>query len=165
MNWLDIVLILIIAIPAVIGVWRGLLKTVVPLIGIVLGVYLAGQFYSPVANWLSVWLESPAQSKIVAFLIIFVVVLLITMVVAWQLRKVLNILLLGWIDHIGGLVFGLAIGAIISGVVVLLFARFPFAGVEAIIQDSALAVFLLDKFPFVLGLLPEEFDAVRQFFQ
>ena len=165
MNWLDIVLILILAIPAVIGLWRGLLKTVVPMIGIVLGVYLAGQFYSPVSNWLSVWLESPAQSRIVAFLIIFVVVLLITMILAWQLRKVLNIFLLGWIDHIGGLLFGLAIGAIVSAVAVSLFAKFPFAGVEAIIQDSALAVFLLNSFPFVLSILPEEFDTVRQFFQ
>ena len=36
---------------------------------------------------------------------------------------------------------------------------------EGIVTDSALAGFLLDKFPIVLGLLPSQFDSIRDFFQ
>jgi len=32
------------------------------------------------------------------------------------------------------------------------------------VADSALANFLLDSFPFILVLLPDEFDSVRSFF-
>ena len=72
--------------------------------------------------------------------------------------------MVGWVDRVGGLVFGLAIGAILSGAILSLAAKYSSPGVETTIKDSALAAFFLDHFPFVLHLLPNEFDTVRQFF-
>ncbi|GAJ19730.1 unnamed protein product, partial [marine sediment metagenome] len=40
-----------------------------------------------------------------------------------------------------------------------------FLGAEGPLAESGLATLLLDQFPMVLALLPEEFDAVRPFFQ
>jgi len=39
-----------------------------------------------------------------------------------------------------------------------------YLGIGATLADSALANFLLDGFPFALGLLPGEFDSVCEFF-
>ena len=36
---------------------------------------------------------------------------------------------------------------------------------EGLVTESALAGFLLDKFPIILGLLPSQFDSIRDFFQ
>ena len=47
----------------------------------------------------------------------------------------------------------------------LLAAWVKFFGAGETIIQSILAGFLLDNFPLVLGLLPQEFDAVRSFFQ
>ncbi|MGB2885089.1 MAG: CvpA family protein, partial [Dehalococcoidia bacterium] len=85
-------------------------------------------------------------------------------VVTKLVRGFLGFLLLGWIDKFGGLVFGLVMGGVVAGALLSIVSKFFSSRVEATVADSALAAFLLDKFPFVLYLLPKEFDAVRQFF-
>ncbi|MGB3128228.1 MAG: CvpA family protein [Dehalococcoidia bacterium] len=164
MNWLDIVIIVILVVPMYLGFRRGLIGTVLPLVGIVLGIVVAGRGYGSIANWLSNWLESPAQAKIVAFILIFILFMIAITVVTKLVRGFLGLLLLGWIDKLGGLVFGLVMGGVVAGVLLSIVSKFFLSRVEATVADSALAAFLLDKFPFVLYLLPKEFDAVRQFF-
>jgi membrane protein required for colicin V production len=164
MNWLDIVIIVILVVPMYLGFRRGLIGTVLPLVGIVLGIVVAGRGYGSIANWLSNWLESPAQAKIVAFILIFILFMIAITVVTKLIRGFLGFLLLGWIDKLGGLVFGLVMGGVVAGALLSIVSKFFSSRVEATVADSALAAFLLDKFPFVLYLLPKEFDAVRQFF-
>lgn len=164
MNWLDIVIVAILVIPTLIGSSRGLIKTIFPLAGVILSVFLAGQYYGSLASWLSSWLESPSQAKIVAFAFILVAVIVVATILSSILHRFLRMFLLGWVDKLGGAIFGLAIGGVISGALVTIIAKFFFSGMEAVIRDSSLATFFLDHFPFVLYLLPEEFDAVRQFF-
>lgn len=164
MNWLDIVIIVILVVPTFLGFRRGLIGTILPLVGIVLGVIVAGRGYGSMANWLSNWLESPAQAKIVAFILIFILFMIAITVVTKLVRGFLGFLLLGWIDKFGGLVFGLVMGGVVAGALLSIVSRFFTSRVEATVADSALAAFLLDKFPFVLYLLPKEFEAVRQFF-
>jgi membrane protein required for colicin V production len=164
MNWLDIAIIIIVLIPTYIGFRRGLIGTVIPLLGIILAIVFAGIFYDSVAGWLSGWLDSQSQANIVGFIIIFTLVLLASMSVAFLLRSFLSLLLLGWLDKLGGFVFGLLIGAVFSSVLLSIMSKFFASTVEETVADSALASFFLDKLPFVLLLLPNEFDSVRQFF-
>ncbi len=148
--------------------WGGLTSTVLPLVGILLGLTLAGLFYGSMADSLSSWLESRSQATIIAFLIIFIVV----MVASIELYLILSSLghrgpkipLVGWADRLGGVMLGLAIGGIISGAILSLIARYSSPGMEATISNSSPAAFFLDQFPFVLHLLPEEFSTVRDFF-
>ena len=163
MNWLDIIIIVMLVIPAFIGLRRGLVGTVIPMIGIVLGVIIAGRSYHHLSGFLDNWLNSDAQIKIVGFIIVFVLFMLVAFAVASMLRKFLTILLLGWVDRIGGAAFGLITGGIVAGALLSLITHF-FESAEDTVGDSALAAFLLDKFPLVLHLLPGEFDAVRDIF-
>jgi len=70
--------------------------------------------------------------------------------------------MLGWVDHLGGAVFGVVAGAILWGALLAIWVKFFGAGP---VTESFLAAVLLDKFPLVLALLPSEFDAIRDFFQ
>ncbi|MFC2058046.1 CvpA family protein [Chloroflexota bacterium] len=164
MNWLDAVVIVILAIPTILGFKRGLIKSVIPLVGVIVGIVLAGRFHGSVADWLSNWIESSSQAEIAGFAIIFVVVCLVAMLVARVISGFLHALFLGWVDRLGGVAFGLVLGGVIAGALVALMAKYPFWGLDETIQDSSLAAFLLDRFPFVLGLLPGDFEAVRRFF-
>lgn len=164
MSWLDIVVLLMLLIPMFIGWRRGLIGALVPLAGLVVAIVMAGRFYGSVAGWLSHWLDSSAQANLLGFAIIFVAVLAAAMVAASVARRFLSLLFLGWVDKVGGLVFGLLAGAVIAGAMLSLTSKFFGSRVEGTVADSALAAFLLDKFPFVLYLLPGEFDAVRDFF-
>jgi len=62
MNWLDIVLIVAIAIPTFIGLRIGIIKAALSLAGLIVGVILAGRYYVLLSQQLSfiprlVWLR------------------------------------------------------------------------------------------------------------
>jgi membrane protein required for colicin V production len=78
------------------------------------------------------------------------------------LKFLVSIVMLGWVDHLGGAVFGFLMGTILWSVLLATWVKF--FGTE-LVTDSFMAALLLDKFPLILGLLPGEFDAVRNFFQ
>jgi len=162
MSWLDIVILIIIAIPTVIGLKIGIIKAVLTVVGVIVGVILAGRFYAPFAEVLT-FISQPSIAKIVAFGIILVGVMVIAAVLAAFIKKVISMVLLGWVDRLGGAILGFILGAIFCGAILSIWVNF--LGIGASISGSALAGVLLDGFPVILGLLPAEFDSVRDFFQ
>ncbi|GAI66173.1 unnamed protein product, partial [marine sediment metagenome] len=50
MNWLDIVIIVAIAIPTFIGLRMGIIKAALSLAGLIVGVILAGLYYVPLTQ-------------------------------------------------------------------------------------------------------------------
>jgi len=100
---------------------------------------------------------------VVAFAIIFIGVMVIAAVLAVVLKKLVSAVLLGWVNRLGGAVFGFILGFIFSGALMAMWVKF--LGPGDTIQASPLANFLLDSFPVVLGLLPSDFDSVRSFFK
>jgi len=164
MNWLDIVIIVFLAITTITGLSKGLIKTIIPLVGVILAVVLAGRFYGSVADWLSTWLHSPSQANIVGFAIIFVAVVIVSLIIASLLSKFLSLLLLGWVDKLGGAVLGFVIGGFITGAILTIITKYNFPGMEGNIHNSSLASFFVAHFNMVLPLLPKDFDSVRHFF-
>ncbi len=162
MSWLDIVIIVAIGITTLMGLKIGIIKAVLSLAGVIIGVILAGRFYLPLAGQLT-FIPQATVAKVVALAIILIVVMIIAGVLATLLKWAASLMMLGWVNRLGGAAFGLLLGAIFVGALLATWVRFLGAGQT--IGDSALAALLLDRFPMVLALLPQEFDAVRSFFQ
>jgi membrane protein required for colicin V production len=161
MNWLDIVILIVLAVSAISGLINGLIKTVFSLVGLIVGIVLAGRFYVSLADHLG-FISSQNAAHIVAFLIIFVIVIVIAMILGIIFTKLASAILLGWLNRILGAVVGVVMGAITMGALLALWVHFM--GSSDTFQNSALARFLLDKIPIVLGLLPSEFNGVKDFF-
>ena len=161
MNWLDIVIIVLIAIPTLIGLKIGIIKAALSLAGVILGTILAGHYYAALAEQLT-FISQANLAKIAAFAIILIGVMLIASVLAAVLKWVVSAVMMGWVNRLGGAVFGFLMGAVFCGALLAIWANFLGTGA---ITSSGLATLLLDRFPMVLALLPEEFDAVRSFFQ
>ena len=159
MNWLDFVIIAAVAIPTFIGLKIGLIKAVLSLAGLIVGVILAGCFYVPLSEQLT-FIPQATVAKVVAFAIILIGVMIIAGVLAMVLKWITSVIMLGWVNRIGGAVFGLVLGAILCGAVLALWIKFFGAG--EVITNSSLAA-ILSRFP-VLSLLPGEFDSIRSFF-
>jgi membrane protein required for colicin V production len=162
MNWLDIVIVVVIAVATLSGLIVGLIGSALFLAGIIVGIMLAGRYYLPFSQQLG-FISSENVAQIVAFAIILFGVMLIALVLAVVLRWAFSLISLGWLDRLGGAFFGLVTGTLLCGAVLAMWVKFMGAG--ATVTGSALASFLLEHFPIVLGLLPAEFDAVRSFFQ
>ena len=162
MNWLDIVIIVVIAISAFGGLKNGLIKAVLSLAGLIVGVVLAGRYYTPLSEQLT-FIPQDKIARNVAFAIILIGVMIIAGVLANLLKWAVSAVMLGWVNRIGGAVFGLVLGAVFCGALLAMWIKFM--GIQSIIVESAMANMLLDFFPVVLALLPDEFDTVRSFFQ
>jgi membrane protein required for colicin V production len=161
MNWLDIVVIVALVIPVFIGFKKGVIKAALTLAGLIIGVILASNFYKPFAQALT-FITDESIANIVAFILILTGVMVIAHVLVRLLKFVTSVTMLGWIDRLGGALFAFLIGAILWSALLATWVKF-FG--TSLVADSFLARVLLDKFPFILGLLPNEFDAIRDFFR
>ncbi len=161
MNWLDIIIIVVIAISTFLGLRAGIIKTVLSLAGLIVGVILAGRYYVTLSEQLA-FISQEDTARVVAFAIILIVVSIIFMVIARFLKWAVSAIMLGWVNRLGGAIFGFVLGAIFCGALLAICVKF--LDVEGVITGSGLATILLDRFPMVLALLPDEFDAIRSFF-
>ena len=163
MHWLDIVIIVALAISTFLGLRTGIIKAVLSLAGLIVGVILAGLFYVPLSEQLP-FIPQADVAKVVAFAIILIGVMVIAVVLARLLKWAASVIMLNWVNHLGGAIFGLALGAIFCSALLATWVKWLGIGSTAI-TESIVAAVLLDKFPLILALLPDEFDAIRSFFQ
>jgi membrane protein required for colicin V production len=162
MNWLDITILVILAVAVFYGLKTGIIKAVLSLAGLIVGVVLAGRFYTGFANVFG-FISNESIANAVAFGVIVIGVMVIAAVIANVLKWITSLVMLGWVNRLGGAVLGLIMGAILCGALLTLWGNF--LGTPVVFAESNLAGILLDRFPAVLALLPGEFDAVRSFFQ
>ena len=161
MHWLDIVIIVAIVISTFLGFRAGIIKAVLSLAGLIVGVILAGRFYIPFSEQLP-FISEANVARVVAFAIILIGVMIIAAVIARFLKWATSVMILGWVNRLGGAIFGFVLGAIFCSALLAICVKF--LGVGGAITGSGLAAILLDRFPMVLALLPDEFDTVRSFF-
>lgn len=162
MNWLDIVILVMLVVPTLIGMKIGVIKMVLSLAGVIAGIVLAGRYHHLLSAQLT-FISQDSVASIVAFAIILVGVMIAAAIAAALLQKITSLILLAWVNHLGGAVLGLILGALFSGALLAIWVNF--LGISDTLTSSALAVFLLDRFPLALALLPAEFDALRSFFR
>ena len=161
MSWLDIVIIVVVGIATFWGLRIGIIKAVLSLVGLIVGVILAGRYYVPLSEQLA-FIPQASIAKIAAFAIILIGIMVIAGVLARFLKWTASILLLGWVNRLGGAVFGFVLGTILCSALLAIWVKF--FGIAGVISESSLTAILLHYFPMVLALLPHEFDVVRSFF-
>ena len=161
MNGLDILFLVLLFIPAFIGLRKGLIKAVLSLVGLIIGVVVAGNLYEPVSKMFG-FFNNDNAAKIVAFLLILTLVLLAAFFLARLLKSILSITMMGWVDNVGGALLGFLTGFILLSAILATWVKLFGSG---LVTESFIAQVMLDYFPLILGLLPSSFDSVRDFFQ
>ena len=122
MATLDIIL-LICFLPGIIrGISKGFLEQALALAGVVLSVWAAFRFSGLVATWLKPYADlSETTLNVVSFALILIAMSLLVLIIAKLLTKVIELAMLGWLDKTLGLVFALAVNALVIGVFIVLF--------------------------------------------
>ncbi len=157
MNWLDIVIVLIVAFFVAAAYSAGLIRELVTLVSAVVGIVVAGLFYDDLAGDVLGFIDSSDTANIVAFLVLLGAVYLAGQLIAIMLKQVAAILLLGWADRLGGALFGLLKGLVVVEALLIAFVTFD-VGLDDAIEDSGLASVFLDAASVLLIILPADFE-------
>ncbi|MEE8318438.1 MAG: CvpA family protein [Dehalococcoidales bacterium] len=160
MNWLDVSILVIIGLATFSGLRTGLIKATFTLAGVIIGIFLAGRLYVSFAEQLT-FIPQDNIARIVAFIIILGVVMVVAGVLASVLKWIASLVMLGWVNRLGGAIVGLIFGAFFCGALLSIWVKF--LGISTPISESEMALLLLDRLPLALALLPEEFGAIRSF--
>ncbi len=167
MNWVDIVIIVGAVVGAIIGFRQGLILSIFSFLGLVVGVVVAGVASDALAEKLSS--SGALWAYAVSFIIILVAIIIIFNIVGHIIKQFVKLIMLGWLDSLGGTLLGLFVGALMVAAIFIGLGKWAAnepatTSVGEAISNSVLAEFLIDSFRFLLLLLPDRFGAVRSLF-
>lgn len=155
MNWVDIVIVVILAIGLFKGFGNGLVRGIFGLAAVGLGLLVAASNYEQVSEVLFSKLRAaPHWQDILAFLVIFVVALIIVNVLGNVISKALKLASLGWFDRVAGGLLGLVMACLFSGMVLLLVVMAGFH-TNTGVTKSTVAPSVINVMDTVIGFAPE----------
>ncbi len=141
MNLFDVGVLVIVGFCLIRGGFRGLIREISGIIGIVAGFYGANTYYHMLVPYTTGWIESPAFQRLVCFFFLFCVILILVGLIARLLIKLLRLVFLGWVDRTFGVVFGAAKGVLIVTILFMSITVFLPAG-HGFLKDSRTAPYL-----------------------
>lgn len=166
MNWVDVAILASVLSSTLAGVFWGLIRQAVSVVGLVGGIFFAGRLYDPIAKFLHPeggggLVADPNWARIIAFGIVVIGFSMVLGIVGSVLRFAANLLFLGWLDHALGGLLGLVTSLMLVMSLLTVATVFPVPNVSQAIKDSVLANWLGGFVPIVLAMLPPEFGTFR----
>ncbi len=137
----DWVIVAVLALCTVLAWRRGIFVEVFSLAGIVVGIAVAGSYYTRLLPWFEGWLRSQALAEAAAFLLIALGVMIAAGLVARAIRLVMRTVGLGWADRLLGAAFGLLKGGVLVTLGVMLLLGF-YPG-SSVLQGSRLGPYFV----------------------
>jgi membrane protein required for colicin V production len=126
MNVVDIAILVILAVFILKGLFRGLLRELCSLLGLLAGGFLAFRFHAPLAEGMVQTFDLPSQlCVVVAFLALFLGTVLFFAVLGYLLSRFVKLLFLGGANRVAGGFFGLAQGVLLLAVVLFALSLSP----------------------------------------
>jgi len=153
--WVSLVLLGLLAIGSVVGLFKGLIRQVVELAGMVVSFLLATLFAGWLANALARHTSLPySPSLVIAFLLVFIAGMVAFHFLAAWIQKLVQMTFLGWFDRLCGALLGLIVGLIVTSLLLSVALELPLPReVHLSMERSSVALF-------VRPIAPWLFDAV-----
>lgn len=139
----DWIIVGIIAVSAIVSLFRGFVKEIMSLAGFALAIVLAIRFQQDIAP-LVTFTESPVSKQVVSFFAVFVATLVCTSLVSSLIIKVIDAVGLSPLDRLLGVVFGALRGGLIVLVALLFLPEIIAIDQEEFWKQSKLVPYFLD---------------------
>jgi len=108
--FLDIILVVILILAIIKGYQRGLIVGVFSLLAIIIGLAAAIKLSTIVAGYIGKAIKiSDAWLPVISFAVVFILVVLLIRLGANMLQKTVEVVLLGWVNRLGGILLYIAI--------------------------------------------------------
>ena len=138
MNWFDFVILGFMAVPMALGFRTGLIRSLSTLAAVVVGVFLATRFWRQASDFVGAVITDENIAGIAAFILIMVGTILAAWAAAAFVRRVVSMLLLGWVDKLGGVAFGALVGALVVSAIIWALESYSLPGLESAMKESVL---------------------------
>jgi len=134
MNYLDIIIAIILILFAI-GGWRnGIIKEAFSLVAFILGIYGALKLSDWVGGLLGKLINvSPEWMSVISFIVVFIALALLISWLGNLISDLFASMNLGLVDKLGGLLFGIAQGFLLVGVLILLL---DFFGIKDVLNEE-----------------------------
>ncbi|MEF3273202.1 MAG: CvpA family protein [Chloroflexus sp.] len=164
MTNVDFVIVGVLGLFVILGFYWGLIRQVLAVVGLVVGLMLAGQYGTDVAVWLGSFIPEPNLAQTLGFVAVLLLVSSTASLLASLLHMLAGLMFFGWLDHLFGAILGLLQGVLAVTAVLIVLVVFPVDPWSGWLRSSLLAGWLLRLGEPLTLLLPELFaTAVRTF--
>jgi len=147
MHWVDIITIIVFLYFIYKSFHEGLLTTLFRLAGLIFGIviaanmgHLASQFCMENFGW------QQNFSDIAGYIIIFLLIILLAQILGYFLRTLINAVHLGWIDQLGGIIFGALKAAVLVSLILWLLFAIPADNLQKDIKQNSISYRMLGNF-------------------
>jgi membrane protein required for colicin V production len=125
MNYLDIIIAILLILSAFNGFSKGFVIELTSLVALIAGLFAAVYFSDVTADFLTSYFSvSSKYLSIIAFTLTFILVLIAVVFVGRIVEKFVDMLMLGFLNKLAGLVFGVVKGALIISVLIFVINHF-----------------------------------------
>lgn len=155
MNGLDIFFVVVLGFFLFRGVFRGLILEISSIVGLIAGFMVSNRYYmelQPVANRV---ISNPEWAQVAAYLGIFISVMFVVALFSVFLKKLLKLIMLGWLDRIGGGLLGLIKAGLICSLTLLVMTVF-LPEEDELITTSKISPYVHTMSQNLARYLPEE---------
>jgi len=153
-NWLDFVIIAIIAVTFILGIIKGFIKQVIGLAAVIIGLVLAVNKYDVAADFIFGLINDRVLAHLLGFLAIFFGVVALGGLLGWAFSKMAKGPFKA-VNRALGAGVGLLKGLLICGV--LVFAQLIFPVDDRALKDSVIAPYCLRVIRAAYYLIPKDF--------
>jgi membrane protein required for colicin V production len=157
MNWLDIVLLMLVAASVASSVRNGLSREVIGLATVILALLLGIWFYGIPGGYLIPYFSSRHMANFVGFVVVFAAVLVAGSLIGALVGRLLKLTGLSWFDHLLGAAFGAVRGLLMSVALVMAMMAFsPGGHPPPAVVNSRLAPYVVDAARVCAAMAPYE---------
>ena len=139
-NWLDWLLIGIMAASVLTAAWRGFVQELISLASVVAGLVVAALGYRQSAAWFEDLTKSHEVALAAGFLALFLATLIVGGLIGYLARRLIKTAGLQWFDRFLGAAFGLVRGVVVDSI--LLMVMVAFAVKPEVVQRSVFSPYV-----------------------
>lgn len=128
MNYIDITIIALVLFFVVKGIIKGFAKEIIGILSFGISFVIALNQMKTAGNILNLYINNYSISLIVGYIAVFLFVFIVLHIIAGAIHRLLNISALGWLNRLGGAVFGLFFSTMLISMTIFLFSFIPMKG-------------------------------------
>ena len=154
MNFFDYALIMVVGLSMVLSIWRGFVREIISIIGLVLAFFAASRLSNQAGSLFDTWISSQTITNIAGFILVFVLVMVTVGLVGAFIRKLVHMADLTATDRTLGIFFGAARGTLLIGLAFLVYTAYAKPD-QPWLQQSVLTPYALELSNLIGQTIPD----------